>query len=65
MEVAWGPCCFCGQSIEKTDTDPCEVRVTISAGGKRWQIWHCHGRCFRDRLAVLPGNEGFFDPVHF
>lgn len=65
MEVAWGPCCFCGQPIEETGTDPCEVRVTTSAGGKKWQVWFCHGQCFRKRLAAHPEMEGFFDPAHF
>lgn len=65
MGIAWGRCCFCGQPIEANATDPCEVRVTTSAGGKSWQVWFCHGQCFRDRLAVLPGNEDFFEPAHF
>ena len=50
MAIVWGPCCFCGQSIEKTDTDPCEVRVTTAEGPQKSQVWFCHGQCFRDRL---------------
>lgn len=65
MAVVWGPCCFCGKPIEETDTDPCEVCVTTSAGGKKWQVWYCHGKCFRERLAILPEMVGFFDPAHF
>jgi hypothetical protein len=65
MTIRFGPCCFCGEPIEATATDPCEVKVSTSAAGKTWQVWFCHGQCFRDRLAVLPDNEGFFDPAHF
>ena len=61
--VRWGPCCFCGQDIEPVEPDPC--RVTVTTAGDKWQVWFCHGTCFRERLAEMPDNLGFFDPAHF
>jgi len=63
MAVKYGPCCFCGKAIEKTDTDPC--RVTVSTASEKWQVWFCHGACFRERLAELEESPGFFEPTHF
>jgi hypothetical protein len=63
MTVAFGPCCFCGRDIEGSGTDPCRVTVETSKG--KWQVWFCHGACFRERLATLPDNPSFFDPAHF
>src|SRR5690349_20790827 len=51
-DVAFGPCCFCDRSIAKHDPDPCRITVETAAG--KWQVWFCHGHCFRDRLAQPP-----------
>lgn len=59
----FGPCCFCGQPIVEDTTDPCQVTVSTSAG--KWQVWFCHGPCFRERLADPPWAPGFFEPAHF
>jgi len=61
--VEFGPCCFCGCGIEKTDTDPCRVTVETATG--KWQVWMCHGSCFRAKLADLPEAPGLFEPAHF
>ena len=63
VEVRFGPCCFCGQDIEKGGSDPCSVQVTTA--GEKWQVWSCHGACFKARLAVLPEAPGLFEPAHF
>jgi hypothetical protein len=61
--VSFGPCCFCGQPIDRLGADPCRVSVTTAA--ELWQVWYCHAACFRSRLANLPGAPGHFDPAHF
>jgi hypothetical protein len=63
MAVSFGPCCFCGEAIQEDDRNPC--RVTVETSGGKWQVWYCHGVCFRSRLADLPDAPGFFDPAHF
>ena len=64
LRVQFGPCCFCGREIEGSDVDPCSVTVTTS--GEYWQVWSCHGACFRERLlSQYEEYEGFFDPAHF
>jgi hypothetical protein len=62
-DVAFGPCCFCGKSIVKSGADPCRITVATAAG--KWQVWFCHGNCFRDRLAQLPEAPNLFDPAYF
>ena len=63
MKVEWGPCCFCAQAIESSDTDPCRVRVETATG--KWQVWFCHAACFRERLTDPPECPGFMEPAHF
>lgn len=64
MVVVFGPCCLCGREIEETDTDPCRITVETSKG--KWQVWSCHGTCFRERLVIPDGYpDDFFEPVHF
>jgi len=63
ISVTFGPCCFCGRDIEKTATDPC--RVTVETAGGMWQVWMCHGTCFRQKLADPPEAPGLFEPAHF
>jgi hypothetical protein len=58
-EVAFGPCCFCGALIPETATDPCRVTVETTTG--KWQVWSCHGECFKARLA----SGWDFEPAHF
>jgi len=65
MPVNFGPCCFCGQQIEKTTTDPCRVTVSVSEDDAKWQLWYCHGQCFPARLIELPEAPGFFEPHYF
>jgi hypothetical protein len=61
--VKFGPCCFCGKDIEAHKTDPC--RVTVETANGKWQVWSCHGDCFRTRLIDLPDHPGLFEPAHF
>jgi hypothetical protein len=63
MNVAFGPCCFCGKGIERRKPDPC--RVTVETAEAKPQVWFCHAECFRARLAVIPEAPGLFDPTHF
>jgi hypothetical protein len=61
FRIGWGPCCFCGLPIATTMIDPCRLTVETEAG--KWQLWFCHGACFKNRLMLSP--TGFFDPAHF
>jgi hypothetical protein len=63
MTTKFGPCCFCGKDVEENETDPC--RITVENAKGKWQVWSCHGACFRKRLIELPEHPGFFDPAHF
>jgi hypothetical protein len=63
VTVAFGPCCFCGGDIEERKPDPC--RLTVETAEGKWQVWYCHGACFRARLAATPDYPGFLDPAHF
>jgi hypothetical protein len=63
VSIRFGPCCFCGKEIEGTEIDPC--RVTVSTAKEEWQIWYCHGACFKERLIELPDSPAFFYPAHF
>jgi hypothetical protein len=58
-----GICCFCAEKIARSATDPC--RITVDTKGGKWQVWFCHGACFKDRLANLPDHPDFFSPAHF
>jgi hypothetical protein len=60
-KVGWGPCCFCGRDIQQTDTDPC--RVTVETVKGKWQVWVCHGSCFRSRITTA--TEIDLSPAHF
>jgi hypothetical protein len=62
-EISFGPCCFCAQTIQQSDVDPC--RLTINTHGNKWQVWFCHAACFKVRLKDPPDEPGFFDPAHF
>ena len=64
QRVSFGPCCFCGQGIAETGTDPCQVTVS-TADKDKWQVWYSHGACFKERLAHLEQCPGFFDPAYF
>jgi hypothetical protein len=63
IKVEFGPCCFCGSSILASETDPCTVTVTTAQN--KWQVWKCHGQCFRTHLIELPKYPGLFEPAHF
>jgi hypothetical protein len=60
-QVSFGPCCFCGQDIKETEIDPC--RLTVETSGDKWQVWYCHGACFRDRIVKHPQID--LSPAHF
>jgi hypothetical protein len=60
-EVGWGPCCFCGQEIEKTKIDPC--RITVECANGLWQVWFCHSKCFKDRISKESPCD--LSPAHF
>ena len=62
-KMEWGPCCFCGGGITSNATDPC--RITVETTGEKWQVWFCHGQCFKDRLVQTPDLLDFFAPAHF
>ena len=47
-----GPCVFCGELIADSAVDPCKLTVETSSG--LWQVWFCHGSCFRERIAENP-----------
>jgi hypothetical protein len=59
--VQFGPCCFCGEDILQTDTDPCRVTVETARGS--WQVWFSHARCFKDRIVKHPQID--LSPAHF
>ena len=59
--VEFGPCCFCGRSIEPTDVDP--LKVSVQTSREKWQVWFAHARCFKDRL--VKSGEVDLSPVHF
>jgi hypothetical protein len=61
--VEWGPCCFCGLTIDETETDPCSITVVTHA--EKQQFWFCHAACFRGRLTDIPEAPGLFEPAHF
>lgn len=63
MPVKFGPCCFCGKDIEEQGTDPCRITVETATG--KWQVWHSHGACFKERLIAIPEAPGFLNPAHF
>ena len=58
-EVRFGLCCFCGQDIASSETDPCEV--TVETANKMWQVWYCHGDCFKSRIT----KDLDLEPAHF
>ena len=60
IEVQFGPCCFCGEDISQTDTDPC--RVTVETVKGKWQAWYCHGKCFKEKIVEHPMD---LSPVYF
>jgi len=60
VKIGWGPCCFCGDEIAETEIDPCSI--TVETSKHEWQIWFCHGECFKSRLV----KESYMDmtPAH-
>jgi hypothetical protein len=58
--IQFGPCCFCGEGILATDIDPC--RITVETVGEKWQVWFCHGKCFKERIVDHPMD---LSPAHF
>jgi len=61
--TTFGPCCFCAQQIAQTATDPCSI--TVATRTDKWQVWFCHGECFKARLTDPLDSPGFFEPAHF
>ena len=61
VDVNFGPCCFCGANILSTNINPC--RITVETAGGNWQVWFCHGNCFKERIAQHPQID--LSPAHF
>jgi hypothetical protein len=59
--IEFGPCCFCGQEIRKTEVDPCSV--TVETVKNKWQVWVCHAECFKSRITTKPEID--LSPAHF
>ncbi len=59
--IEMGPCCFCGNQIEKTDIDPCSV--TVETLNENWQVWYCHAECFKNQITTE--IEIDLSPAHF
>jgi hypothetical protein len=55
VNIEWGPCCFCGESIKPTAVEPC--RLTIETQNGRSQVWYCHAECFKARLTTIHDLE--------
>jgi hypothetical protein len=67
LRVDFNPCCFCSRPIEKNNTDPCRITVETTTG--KWQVWFCHGNCFRQirptRGSRLIRAGTFLEPYGF
>jgi hypothetical protein len=61
LRVEFSPCCFCGINIVTTDIDPCSVQVSTRVG--KWQVWFCHAKCFKERIAAQ--TEIDLSPAYF
>jgi hypothetical protein len=62
LEVRFGsPCVFCGEHIDDTNLDPCSV--VVSTKQKLWQVWWCHAKCFKARIAKSTHVD--LSPAHF
>ena len=59
LKVEFGPCCFCGKDVPKTEKEP--LCLNIQTRDEHWQAWVCHAHCFRERLY----QDSTFEPVHF
>ena len=51
-EEKFTACCRCNGHIDESATDPCFIRVETKTGA--WQMWTCHGDCFKKCLAQPP-----------
>ena len=60
-EAKW-ICCFCGGGINRQGTDPCLLSVHTADEKPQW--WHCHGACFKERMAKQPAVI-YDPPKHF
>lgn len=60
VDVHFGPCCFCGENILPTNIDPCRITVETTSG--KWQVWFCHGKCFKEKIVDHPMD---LSPAHF
>jgi hypothetical protein len=56
-----GPCPFCGEFIDENEIDPCQINVATRKG--LWQVWHCHAKCFKDR--IVKNQYIDLSPAHF
>jgi len=59
-DIDFGPCCFCGKNIVSTNIDPC--RITVETTSEKWQVWFCHGKCFKERIVDHPMD---LSPAYF
>jgi hypothetical protein len=61
IPIGFGPCVFCGKDIAETNTDPCSVNVSTKSGA--WQVWKCHGDCYKSRITKDSPMD--LSPAHF
>ena len=54
-----GQCCFCGKDVETTVLDPCLFKVLTN--NNDWEVWTCHGACFRERVMDVQHLARFFE----
>jgi len=59
-EYHWEPCCFCGEPIRSSATEPC--RLLLERGGasrtRPVSAYFCHEACFRKRVVLLVDEAG-------
>ena len=60
-----GLCCFCGDGIARESDDWGHLTITHKGDESRWQLWYCHGSCFKQRLARAADVTDLFDPYFF
>ena len=54
-------CCFCGQSVEHSDSERIRLSVRWQDGGKeRTQSWGAHHECVAERMRERVAGTGPF-----
>jgi len=51
-EYHWEPCCYCGQPIRTSSTEPCRVWLEYGSEARERMVaeYWCHTACFQARL---------------